>query len=235
MTDLAPRLPCPVCLGTTLEKVRVGPHRTLEVDHCRRCGGTWFEHGEVQRLRELPSGEVWKHVERGDAASRMLCHDCHAPLDRAAERCPACGWSNVLDCPECARPMKGEPYAGLRLDVCRDCRGVWFDRHELQAIWTTSFDQSLRRRKLSPGGALAGTADAGGEVLFHALFFAPDLVYYGARAAGHAAAASADAVSHLPGALAATPEAASAAFEAVGDAAGGVFEAIAEIIGGLFG
>lgn len=234
MTDLSPRLPCPVCLGTTMEKVQVGPRRGVEVDRCRRCGGIWLEHGEVQQLRALPKGEVWKHVEPSRETFSMRCHDCHALLDRAEEKCPSCGWQNVLECPSCARPMKTEAHAGLRLDVCRHCKGIWFDRHELEEIWGASFDRSLQKRNLSRGDAVAGAADATGDVLFTALFFAPDLVFYGARAAGHAAAASADAISHLPAALASTPEMASSAFEAVGEAAGSVFETIFEIIAGLF-
>ncbi|MQA91250.1 MAG: hypothetical protein GEU90_13635, partial [Gemmatimonas sp.] len=147
MPELAMRLPCPVCLGTMMEKVRLGGSRQgLEVDHCRRCGGVWFEPGEVQQLRSAPQDELWTKL--GERSSTpTLCHDCHAPLERSAERCSGCGASNLLDCPDCAHPMHVELYSGLRLDVCRRCNGVWFDHHELEAIWGAALDRSLQKRK----------------------------------------------------------------------------------------
>src|SRR5690606_13964118 len=141
-----------------------------------------------------------------------------------------------LECPACARPMSTETHAGLRLDVCRECRGVWFDHHELAEIWKESFDSSIRRRgrKDGVGTAVATGADVAGEVLLNSLFFAPDLVFYGARAAGAAAGAAAEVVSNLPGAIGAAPEVAAAAVEAAGEAAGSVFRVIVEIISGIF-
>ena len=234
MADLSLHLPCPVCLGTRMEKVAVGPNSVLELDHCRRCGGVWLEHGEVQRLRALPGGEIRKQLGPRHVAFRTRCHDCHAQLQRADEKCPACGWMNHLDCPECATPMRVESHAGLRLDVCRTCKGAWFDHHELQAIWTAHFDQALRKRHLPAGTALRTAGDGAGDVLFDVLFYAPNLAFHGARAAGHAVSASVEVAARVPGALASTPEAASAAFEAVGEAAGGVFEVIVGILGGIF-
>lgn len=232
MPELSVRLPCPVCLGTTMEKVKMGGGK-LEVDHCRRCGGVWLDHGEVQQLRGVSQTEVWQQIESRSSLSPARCHVCHTPVDRRLDECPACGASSLLDCPACDRPMRVESYSGLRLDVCRSCRGVWFDHHELEAIWGASFDLALRRRNLPARGA-AGAADVGGDLLFHSLFFAPDLLFYGAYAAGNVASASVDALSRLPEGLAATPEIASSAFEAVGDAAGSVFEVVLEIITGIF-
>ncbi len=234
MPDLAPRLPCPVCLGVVMEKVAVGPGGALTLDHCRRCGGAWLEHGEVQQLRAAGAADLWRQVEKRGDRFRMRCHDCHAPLERAEEKCPACGWTNTLACPGCDTPMRVESHAGLRLDVCRGCRGVWFDHHELEAIWGASFDHALQRRRLSAGGTLAAVGDGAGDVLLHTLFFSPDLLYYGVRGAGHAVAASAELVAHVPGALAAAPGAASTVFEVAGEAAGAVFEAIVSIIAGIF-
>ena len=236
MPELAPLLSCPVCLGVTLQKVTIGPRGDLQVDHCRRCGGLWLEHGEVQRLRSQSQSSLWGAVPRRAESVRMRCHDCHGLMDRADAACPACGWNNTLDCPVCDRPMLTEAHAGLRLDVCRECRGVWFDHHELAEIWKESFDSSMRARRSgsNAGTAVATGADVAGDVLLHSLFFAPDLIFYGARAAGQAAAASADVVANLPGALGAAPEAAAAAVEAAGAAAGSVFEVIVDIITGIF-
>ena len=97
MTDIKPKLPCPVCLGTTMERLSMGPEGTLLVDHCRRCGGLWLEHGEVQQLRAMPIAELWKQVEGRPEPFSMRCHDCHAPLSRTEAACGSCGWKNILD------------------------------------------------------------------------------------------------------------------------------------------
>lgn len=235
MTDIAPRLPCPVCLGVTMERLRMGSKGALLVDHCRRCGGLWLEHGEVQQLRKLPIAELRKQVKGRPEPFSMRCHDCFAPLSRGDSECASCGWKNILDCPDCARPMSVESHAGLRLDVCRSCKGIWFDQHELETIWSSSFDLALQRRNLSRRDALGSAAEATGDVLFNALFFAPDLVYMGGYAAANAAAASIEVARALPGAISAAPEVAASAFEAVGEAAGSVFEIILGIIADLFG
>lgn len=230
MPELSPRLPCPVCLGVTMGRVAIGPGGALRVDHCGRCGGAWLEHGEVQRLRALPAAELWKRVEMRENRFRMRCHDCHGSLERADEKCPACGWSNTLECPACARPMRTESHAGLRLDVCGGCRGVWFDHHELQTIWEAGFEGALQGRALQrvdPPGVVRNTP---GEVLLDTLFYSPDLAFHGVRAAGYAV----DAASHVPDLVAVAPEVATGLFEVVGEAAVSVFEVIASIIGGIF-
>ena len=231
MPEIAPRLPCPVCLGTTMDKVRVGKQK-LEVDHCRRCGGLWLEHGEVQGLRSVAKGELWAQIDARAAAAPARCHDCHAPIDRGAESCPSCGWKNRLACPACDKPMQVENHGSLRLDICRSCKGVWFDHHELGAIWGASFDSALQRRNLPASGYGAG--DVAGDVLLHPVFIAPDLLFFGAHAAGAAVSASAQVLANLPGALANTPEAAAGAVEAVAEASGSIFEVVVEIISGIF-
>ena len=235
MPEISSILHCPVCLGTTMSKVGLGPGGALQVDHCARCGGVWLEHGEVQRLRTMKESDLWTAVPRRTETFRMRCHDCHASMERADAACPSCGWNNTLSCPACDRPMLVESHAGLRLDVCRECRGVWFDHQELAEIWKDSFDSSIRARRGGKAGtALATTGDVAGEVLLNSLFFAPDLVFYGARAAGQAVGAGAEALSNLPGMIGAAPEVAAAAVDAVGDAAGSVFDIIVSIISSIF-
>ena len=62
------RWPCPVCLGVKMEKTVVGKGEggpdSLTLDHCARCGGMWFELGEVQRL-ELRAARVAVVRDRG--------------------------------------------------------------------------------------------------------------------------------------------------------------------------
>lgn len=247
MPELEARMPCPVCLGVKMTKRDAGGE--LVLDRCERCGGLWFDAGEVARLRTGRSPEVlrqWRQ-ESGSGepggqeppeaeAARMTCHGCHAFMDRNAERCATCGWENVLDCPACGEIMERRRVEGLtgralHLDVCRDCRGAWFDRLELDEIW------NLRASAISGPSTAARLAVAGEvatEIASEAgelLVWNPDLAVSAARAVGRGGEALASVAS---AAIRAAPGALGTAAEAAGDLAGSVFELIADVIGSLF-
>jgi Zn-finger nucleic acid-binding protein len=220
---LEPRYPCPVCLGATMKKVRLTEReRDLVLDYCPRCGGMWFELGEVQLLRKHSQDSLWSRVERRTQDFRVPCHSCQAIIDRNAPECDVCGWKNLLQCPSCDRPLALMVHDGLRLDVCNECRGVWFDHIELSAIWNASLKptQAIRRKEtVSSSEVGLGVAEV--------LVYSPGLLFYGAQGAGMVIQGAASTLGNAP-------EAIGTAVEVVGDAAGGVFEAIAEIIGGIF-
>lgn len=226
-------LKCPVCLGTSMQRRSLGVAPVLHVDCCRRCGGVWLDTGEVQRLRRLEPSELWQHLVPRPRPMRVPCHDCHTPMERSDAVCTQCGWTNLLDCPVCDALMRVESHAGIRLDVCRTCKGVWFDHHELKEIWSTQFDRVLHRRSLATTGAKGGdTVERVMEdVLFHAVFLAPDALAQGTAASVHSIASATD----VAGAMAALPEASGAVLEAAGEAASGVFDTVVEIIAGVFG
>ena len=223
--SIAPRLPCPVCLGTRLEKTRLTAGGTaLVLDSCRRCGGIWFELGERQRLRRLQPEQLWDKFALRKSAFRAPCHNCYALMDRNGDVCPSCGWRNVIHCPSCDRPLHVEEHAGLRLDECKSCQGVWFDHVELAEIWRVTQDSSRRRL------ATDGKYPVAGDIAFgavQALSYSPDLFIYGARTAGMGIEAGAHALAHAP-------DAAAAVFEGAGDAAEGIFHAVMAIIEGIF-
>jgi Zn-finger nucleic acid-binding protein len=228
MPELEARYPCPVCLGVRMEKSRVGSRGELVLDSCRRCGGIWFELGEVQRLKRLRPDALWDRVGLRDTRFVSQCHACHAPLDRNAIKCAVCDRSNTIACPVCDRTMDSQTEQGLRLDMCRSCKGVWFDHVELAAIWTLALERTahLRTQSGRSGAALSGT-ETGAIVLADALAYSPELVVYGARAAGYAVVVSGEA-------LANAPEAAASLMGGVAEAAASVFEAVLGIIGDMF-
>ena len=89
---------------------------------------------------------------------------------RDADGCPVCGWGNVLDCPACGRSLERRRVQGFHLDLCADCRGVWFDRIELAEIWNLKVaalgPPSVARRLLALGTTVAATAaDGAAELL----------------------------------------------------------------------
>lgn len=250
MKRLETRYPCPVCLGVKMAKVtldigalsnatagesaaeasravRGSPESAagqLTLDHCPRCGGVWFEAGEVQQLRRADATALWRQVVQRDGVHAMQCHSCRTHIPRTAAECDACGWQVELDCPMCDRPMRVAEQSGLRLDYCTHCKGVWFDHDELTGIWKMEVKELVKRR-----GSRAVDA-AGDLILLDVLLFDPFVMYYGIHAAGYAAGTAAEALAST-GSVEALGEVAGAA----GDVASGLFETIVEIIGGIFG
>ena len=230
MTDAQVRLPCPSCLGVVMEKLKPVRDRELVLDYCRRCGGVWFDAGEVWALRQARPKGLGSTVELGETAFRMRCHSCHSAMNRDATSSPSCGWQNQLDCPICQRPMGRIERDVLALDVCSSCRGVWFDNHELAHIWNLEV-----RRNLPMARQANGSVAVADYFLLDAFLWAPDLVFLSANGLAHGAGAVAGATADVAaGGLSGVAETAGGAVEATAEVAGSVFEAIAEIIGGLF-
>ncbi len=217
-----PRWPCPVCLGVKMEKATVATRSDddageLTLDHCPRCGGMWFELGEVQRLRSEPPASLWTHVPARAERHRAQCHACRAFLDRDEPKCGACGARARLNCPACDTRMLWARRSELTLDVCKQCKGVWFDHHELEAIWELKRDQLIAQHGRRGGKLSRSTEGEGAALLFEGVLWAPELLAAPAYAASAAA------------------EAAPVVGEAVGEAASGVFETIVEIVVGVLG
>jgi Zn-finger nucleic acid-binding protein len=214
---LETRWPCPVCVGAIMDKIELeGEGNVLTLDHCPRCGGLWFERGEVGQLAARKASSLRPHVPERAERVRAQCIECHTPIDRDAEACEACGRRNALNCPVCDEVMDRRAHAGLILDFCKRCHGVWFDNAELSAIWRVNLaaaSANVSRRRGRGADAVAAT----GDVLLEAMFWSPSLVLHAGVAVGQAAGSVAG-----------------VAGEVVGDAAEGVFSTIMEIIAGLF-
>ena len=213
------RVSCPVCLGVQMVKEFPSHRPNLTLDLCRRCGGIWFQPGEFEVLRSGSSFDLAKSFEGGLHTGR--CHACLASIKRDAESCAACGAANKIDCPDCLRPMRRITHDGLTLDVCTKCRGVWFDRHEIAAIWTVAVAAIVGARAANSERGFDIGSDSATTAL-EALSYSPDvggvIVEGTLRAAGTA----------LEG-ISAAPEAAGLVLEA----AGSVFEALASMVGAI--
>jgi len=233
MPEPGTRWSCPVCLGAKLNKVKVGVKARVEIDHCWRCGGVWLEHGEIPRLRLIPPAALWTAIARRTAQAVFPCHSCRARFDRNLDACPACGWKNVIDCPVCDQPMRREQVGGIHLDLCRGCKGVWFDHHELDEVWKTQAGLALERRRGT--ARLARVGEEAGDVLLTTLLYSPDLSVYGVYGAARAASGLVHAAGHIPHLVAVAPEAAVHLVGAAGEAAGSVFEVIVHILEAIFG
>jgi Zn-finger nucleic acid-binding protein len=90
------------------------------LDTCDRCGGIWFDQGEMGRLMRCErtallnvDEQVIPKIERREGiSSRRVCPDCMEPLDRY-------------------QYLHTSP---VELDYCPRCGGVWVDDRELANI-----------------------------------------------------------------------------------------------------
>ena len=104
---MAGAMHCPRDGSEARLQMTMGPRKRFQLDVCPRCGGAYFDKGEIAKI----SGD--KEMER------MI-------VDYAAG-------ASDLACPRCGREMARRPVGDVTLDVCRSCRGVWVDPGELQA------------------------------------------------------------------------------------------------------
>ncbi|HLB35028.1 MAG TPA: zf-TFIIB domain-containing protein [Gemmatimonadales bacterium] len=231
MPEPAPRYPCPVCLGAVMVKLRPSAALDLELDYCSRCGGMWFDEGEVAALRQLKPLALYTRIVLNAEAYRMKCHQCQASLERNAPACPACGWHNVVNCPACSRPLKTIEEAGFKLDACRKCRGVWFDNVELARLWNVK----VETRASAAGGGRRPPGERRSDG-----FLLPDVVYWDVAHVRHGPDAAPDLPLQAPspsavdGVVTDGPEVAGGLLHGVAQAAGGAVEWTTDLASDVF-
>jgi membrane associated rhomboid family serine protease/Zn-finger nucleic acid-binding protein len=99
---------CPRC-AYPLDVVR---HEQVELDHCRRCGGTFLDPGEAAEiLGGVTSPEVWEESSIAKA------------LGPSSLRCPEDGAQLA------AYVVRFEDQS-VEVDLCEHCRGLWLDAEE---------------------------------------------------------------------------------------------------------
>lgn len=110
------KMMCPACKKQPLQS-STDSETQLEVDSCEQCLGIWFDAGELQsfyKSREL--------MQRFTPVGGDSLHHTYE-ISSSARRCPRCRKGME-------RPLVG----GILVDVCQECRGIWFDHGELQKI-----------------------------------------------------------------------------------------------------
>ncbi|HXX94532.1 MAG TPA: zf-TFIIB domain-containing protein [Planctomycetota bacterium] len=85
----------------------------VEIDRCVRCGGTWLDAGEFERLAgtEAGKGRIAEalYQTRGDRHGKRRC----------------------LRCPKRLEIIRVH---GIELDRCPRGHGLWFDKSELETL-----------------------------------------------------------------------------------------------------
>ena len=110
------KLLCPACKGPHLD-VLTDSSTKLEVDSCPECLGTWFDRAELAEFYRSP--ELIKRLLPVGGGSLHHTYEISA---------------TARACPRCRKGMERPHVGGIAVDVCRDCRGIWFDHGELRKI-----------------------------------------------------------------------------------------------------
>lgn len=112
-----PPLRCPACKNIAL-KTHTDQTTQLEIDACPKCWGIWFDAHELATF--LKSGEL---------KARFMFSD--------AEPLSSVGFvinTTRRKCPRDSAIMEEKIFAGITLDTCPTCRGIWFDDGEVRQI-----------------------------------------------------------------------------------------------------
>lgn len=117
---------CPSC-GYLLQKLSVTTNSggRFDVDHCGRCGGTWFDPYEINRI---PYHEVAR-------IAKLTVLATNAPQELSVHKCPRCHKEMV------SSHYESVP-KGLRMLRCGKCGGIWatqrvlveFKKHQEETI-----------------------------------------------------------------------------------------------------
>ncbi len=99
---------CPKCRQEKLQRKHLST-LALTMDCCPKCGGIWFDKGELERA--LPAADPHLRVP-GDAAQMGAA------------------------CPRCRQPLYAFLYPQTRvgIEMCNACGGLWLDAGELKQI-----------------------------------------------------------------------------------------------------
>jgi Zn-finger nucleic acid-binding protein len=110
------KIACPACKKVPLDVI-TDSKTGLELDTCPTCLGVWFDAAE---LKDFYSSEDLK--KRLTPTGGGSVHHTYEVSSQARR------------CPRCRKGMERPHVGGIALDVCRHCRGVWFDNGELRKI-----------------------------------------------------------------------------------------------------
>lgn len=99
---------CPECYTVFLTEKKT-PNGKVTLDVCERCGGVWFDRGELHDV--LDATEKKPRVPPDAEASKRSCPRCRKPM-------------RVFDYPE----------TFVKVDVCEGCGGIWLDKGELKEL-----------------------------------------------------------------------------------------------------
>lgn len=148
-----PPLRCPACRNIAL-KAQTDPVTRLEIDSCPSCRGLWFDAHELQRF-----------LKSDNLKTRFMWSEAVEPL-------ASVGYvinTTRRTCPRCKVAMAEKLYAGVTLDFCNQCEGLWFDDGEVRLI-VERYKQGARTGDNAVVGELKQGLSTGKDGLHTGLF-----------------------------------------------------------------
>lgn len=104
---------CPVC---NIE-LKVTSLHGEEVDRCSQCNGIYFDKGELESVIHLV--KLFKNIKLNE-------EDIYTITEEEESR--------ELKCPVDNKVMDKKDIAGLIVDICPECEGIWLDNGEISAL-----------------------------------------------------------------------------------------------------
>lgn len=108
---------CPRCGG----RMRARKIKSLTVDRCPSCGGSWYDAAELRLLKDREQAGDYRWID--------------IDLWREREHFRS-GKQEHLICPRDKRELITVRYgtSRVRVDICTRCRGIWLDAAEYEKI-----------------------------------------------------------------------------------------------------
>ena len=108
---------CPRCNGNLEETTIREVNFSIEVDKCVDCEGIWFDEKELHEIEKVSEPTIWELKRIPNKRAQLK-----------AMNCPKCEDKPLLKKAEHPRDQ------AVILDYCENCRGIWLDKGELEAI-----------------------------------------------------------------------------------------------------
>jgi Zn-finger nucleic acid-binding protein len=119
---------CPGCN----QAMRPELYEGVSIDHCHQCGGTWLDHGEVEKVAH-------NHSTSFDDDIKMKAIEQKGTDHRSKQR---------VACPKCNNTMQTHQYlfnSGVYIDQCPNKHGFYFDNGELEKLQIVVEEALLQR------------------------------------------------------------------------------------------
>ncbi len=112
---------CPVCN----KKLKIISYESQEVDLCLKCGGIWFDKGELSKVVNglLSKNKIDPQTVKEAYRNKLISIDKIKKLQRK--------------CPRCNVDMSLNNYSydsNIIIDKCPSCNGIWTDEGEIQSV-----------------------------------------------------------------------------------------------------
>ncbi len=122
---------CPRCSSAT-EPIDV---KSVKVDRCISCGGTWYDAGELRLLKDTEGHGDYRWIDM--------------KLWRVREEFRP-DTQEGLSCPKDGETMTTVLYGAsdIQIDICAVCNGIWLDKGEYRKV-LANLDEQVNQQTLS--------------------------------------------------------------------------------------